>query len=129
MMEETQQSQQSATDTNTNTSRPLLYTRWNLNSGSLEVGRCFRDTSTPEGKYYSSTLTTPSTLEGESGQKLHLNNTQSRTKELVMGIDVFRRWPITRGRDCLNSNTLPFKVLPLSRYGAYVAPRMSLRSV
>ena len=46
-----QESQQSATDDNTHTPQPPLYTRWDPDSGTLEVVRGYRDTSTSEGKY------------------------------------------------------------------------------
>ena len=57
VLEDIQESQQSATDTNLNNTRPPLYMRWNPDFGSLEVVRGFRDTSTPEGKYYTRTWT------------------------------------------------------------------------
>ena len=56
-MENIKESQQSETDTNTHISRSPLYTHWNPNSGSLEVVRGYRNTRTPEGKYYPRTWT------------------------------------------------------------------------
>ena len=57
MMEDIQESQSSATDNNTHIPRSPFETRWNPDSGSLEVVCGYRDTSTSEGNYVPRTWT------------------------------------------------------------------------
>ena len=109
MMENIQESQLSENDSNT-------YSPTTAIRSGIPI---------PDRQKWCVVIETPRHLKGntlpELGQKLHLNNTQSRTKEPVMDTDVARRWSITRGRDCLSLNTLRSQVLPLVRYGACVA--------
>ena len=100
MMEDVQESQQSANDDNTHIPRPPLYTHWNLDSGMLEVRRGHR-VPTLDGTYVTRTWT-------ESPSDTNM----VKYEGTVMVTSVDRRWSITHGLDSLNLNTLQSLVLP-----------------
>ena len=104
MMEDIPESQKSATDSNTRISRPPLYTCWNLDSGSLEVVRGYRDTSKPEGKYYPRTWTeappTQHTVTFWEGTRYKSRRLQTIVHNPRMGLFELKHSPIPSPTVC-----------------------------